>query len=133
MGLVVVRSRPRMARSSTSSMSRSGSSISLLAPHDPREAAEHDFKTLISNTSDALDEAHVDKIRYLYKRDLGAEGDKLSALKILAKLEEKGIFSFRFMLPLIELLQRIRRFDLVHSVESYAEAHSSIVTDSIQG
>ena len=122
-----------MARSSTSSMSRLGSSISLLTTQDPREAAESEFKTLIINISDALEELHVDKIRYLHRRDLGAEGDKLSALKILARLEEKGIFSFRFVLPLIELLERIHRLDLVPSVESYAEAHSNIVTNSVRG
>ena len=122
-----------MARSSTSSLSRSGSSISVLAPHSLCQTAENDFKTLVSNISDALEEIHVDKIRYLYKSDLGAEGDKLGALKILARLEENGVFSFRIVFPLIELLQRIRRFDLVRSVESYAEAHSGIVTDPVQG
>ena len=121
---------PRMARSSTSSMSRSGSSLSLPA-QDPREAAEDNFNTLVINISEELEKKDVEKIRYLYKRDLGAGRYKLSALEILEKLEEKGIFSFRRIFSLKRLLCRVYRLDLVRSVESYAEAHPSIVT--VQG
>ena len=120
-----------MARSSTSSMSRSGSSLSLPPPQDPREAAEDSFRTLVVNISEELEKKDVEKIRYLYKRDLGAGRQKLSALKSLDRLEEKGVFSFYCVLPLKQLLRNVHRLDLVPSVDSYAEAHSSIVT--VQG
>lgn len=119
----------KMARSSTSSMSRSGSSLSLPTAQDPREAAEDVFSTMVISVSEELEKKDVEKIRYLYKRDLGAGRHKLSALEILEKLEEKGIFSFHCVSPLKQLLRRVHRIDLVRSVESYAKAHSSVITD----
>ena len=112
-------------------MSRSGSSLSLPPPQDPREAAEDSFRTLVVNISEELEKKDVEKIRYLYKRDLGAGRQKLSALESLDRLEEKGIFSFYCVLPLKQLLRNVHRLDLVPFVVSYAEAHSSIVT--VQG
>ena len=122
-----------MARSSTSSISRSGSSLSLPTSQDAREAAEDSFSTMVVSISEELEKKDVEKIRYLYKRDLGAGRHKLSALEILEKLEEKGMFSFHYVFPLKRLLRKVYRIDLVRSVESYAEAHSSIVTNSVQG
>ena len=122
-----------MAKRSTSSMSQSGSSLSLSTAQDPREAAEDSFCTLVMTIADELDKQNVVKIRYLNKRCLGAGKHKLSALEILEKLEEKGVFSFDHVLPLKQLLQRVDRIDLARSVESYAEAHSNIVKNSVQG
>ena len=121
---------PEMANSYTSTMSRSSSLFSLATSQDPREAAEDDFKTLIVNISENLENHDLQKIHYCYKRNLGARRHKLNSLETLERLENIGIFSYQFVLPLNELLRRIHRCDLLTLVQSYSEDHSSIINRS---
>ena len=115
------------------SMSRSGSSLSLSDSQDPHITAEDDFKTLIVEIAENLDNHDVAKVRYCYKRILGGRRHKLNALSILEKLEEKGILSFKCAPPLEDLLRKIHRHDLLRLVQSYASTHPSVVTNSGSG
>ena len=117
-----------MAINDTPTMSRSTSFLSLSESQDPRKKAEQDFKGLIVDISEHLNQQELNVLRYYYKRDLGAARDNLNALKILEKLEEKGIFSYQYVSPLNDLLQTVvRRIDLLPSLKSYVDKHPDIV------
>ena len=113
-------------------MSSSVSSLSL--SDDSHAAAKRDFNALILRISDDLGRGDVDKLRYYYKGDLGSRvRAKRNALKILERLEERGLLSYRHILSLENLLQTINRHDLLSYVQSYATKHPNIATSLDQG
>lgn len=127
-----LQSDPKMANNA-SILSSSASSLSSSESQDPNLTAEDDFKNLIVDISDNLAKEDLHKLRYCYKRHLGGRRQKLTALQILEKLEEKGFFSHQCVFPLKELLRRIPRYDLLSLVDSYAKKHSDILSDDQKG
>lgn len=72
-----------------------------------------DFHRCIVKVADGLnDEVTKEKIRYLYKPQLGS-GEYRTALSMLDKLQEKGVFSERNVEPLKTLLKDCDRHDLL--------------------
>ena len=119
-----------MAINDTPTMSRSNSFLSLSEFQDPKETAEQDFKGLIVDISEHLNQQELEILRYYYKRYLGAARDNLNALKVLEKLEEKGIFSYQYVSPLKDLVRKVHRCDLLPSLKSYVDKHPDIVNSS---
>lgn len=91
-----------------------------LREHSPRRVfispREETFKNLLQTISDSLGKDDVTSIAF--HRNLRGE-NAASSLKILTHLYRCGVFKCDDVDPLIELLKKINRNDLVHSVESY--------------
>ena len=75
-----------------------------------------DFKRLVVQLAGSIDdEDSRKKIRYLYKDKLGHGYEKMNALEVLEKLEEKGVFSARNVHPLENLLKDSDHHDLIET------------------
>ena len=82
-----------------------------------------DFKRLIVQLASSIDDEDTrKKIRYLYKDKLGHGAEKMTALEVLEKLEEKGMFSARNLPPLENLLKDSDHHDLI---ETHLEPYRS--------
>ena len=97
-----------------------------------------DYKRLIVKLGDALnDDESKGKIRYLHKDKLGGacgEDTKASALDLLKKLEEKGLFSARNISPLESLLKDVDRCDLIEShLEPYRRKYAHQLSQAGEG
>ena len=79
-----------------------------------------DFHRKVVKVAQELSDDDIENIVYLYRKKLGKKRRSMTALSILEKLQEKGVFSAGDVEPLIELLRDdCGRDDLATKFEQY--------------
>ena len=80
----------------------------------PPSGADREFKSVIVKIAKQLDASNRSTISYLMREYLGPDGDKMTGLDMLAKLEKAGLFHAQDTAKLEKLLKDCDRLDLVN-------------------